>query len=137
MRWGVRNSASEASTVARSRASAKSAGSTHERRIADWLAWRLKDDRIDRRVKTGAADKGDIGGVRTPWGSRIVIEAKDYGGRILAAQWVAEAQTEAVNDGADIGVVIAKRKGVTDPAKQWVLMDVETFARLIEGGSDA
>ena len=135
MRWGVRNSTSGGSTVPRSRASAKAAGASFERSLADFFAWRLKDDRIDRRVKTGARDKGDIGGVRTPWGSRIVIEAKDYGGRILAAQWVAEAQTEAVNDGADIGVVIAKRKGVTDPAKQWVLMDAETFARLIEGAS--
>ena len=43
----------------RSRASAKSAGARFERHIADYLAAHV-DDRIDRRVKTGAD---------TPWSS--------------------------------------------------------------------
>jgi hypothetical protein len=123
--------------VTRSRASAKAAGASFERALADWFAWRLKDDRIDRRVKRGANDRGDIGGLRTVTGARIVAELKDYGGRILASTWLAEAAVEAGNDDAPIGVVIAKRKGTTDPARQFVLMDVETFARLIEGGLDA
>ena len=120
--------------MSRSRASARQAGSQFERALADWFAWRLKDDRIDRRVKRGANDRGDIGGLRTVTGARIVVEAKDYGGRILASQWLAEAAIEAGNDDAPVGVVIAKRKGTTDPARQYVLMDAETFARLIEGG---
>jgi hypothetical protein len=66
----------------RSRASAKAAGSRFERVIADHLA-AVIDDRIDRRVKTGAADKGDIGGLRVH-GQRVVLELKDYGGQIKA-----------------------------------------------------
>ena len=117
--------------MARSRASAKSAGSSHERNIADYLAAHV-DDRIDRRVKTGARDRGDIGGLRV-LGNRIVLELKDYGGRILASEWIHEAELEAGNDDAAAGIVIAKRRGVTAPGKQWVLMDVDTLIALITG----
>ena len=67
--------------MTRTRASAKQAGATFERSLADWLAAKV-DDRIDRRVKTGAKDRGDIGGLRH-MGGRIVIEAKNYGGRLM------------------------------------------------------
>lgn len=116
--------------MTRSRATAKAAGASFERSIADHLAATL-DDRIDRRVKTGAADKGDIGGVRTLDGRRVVVEAKNYGGRILAAEWIREANQEALNDGADIGLVVAKRRGTTNPGDQYVLMDLHTLIRLL------
>src|SRR5690349_8631746 len=96
-------------TMARTRASAKKAGSTFERSLADWLA-RHVDDRIDRRVKNGAKDRGDIGGLRH-MGGRVVIEAKDYGGRLLPGPWLNEAETERGNDDALCGLVIAKRRG--------------------------
>lgn len=115
--------------MARSRATAKSAGSTFERLIADFLA-KVIDDRIDRRVKTGAADKGDIAGVRFH-GHRIVIETKDYAGRLVPAEWVKEAKIEAQNDKALVGIVIAKRRGTTNPAEQWVLMTVEELVALL------
>ncbi len=116
--------------MARSRTSAKKAGAAFERQIADHLAQEL-DDRIDRRVKTGAHDRGDIGGVRTPDGRKIVIETKNYGGRLHPAEWVKEAHTERDNDGAAVGIVIAKRKGTTNPAKQWCLMEVEDLVELL------
>ena len=117
--------------MTRTRASAKSAGATHERAIADYLALHV-DDRIDRRVKTGAKDCGDIGGVRV-LGNRIVLELKDYGGRILAAEWIHEAEVEAGNDDAAAAIVIAKRRGTTVPGAQWVLMDVDSLITLITG----
>lgn len=120
----------------RNRASAKQAGAKFERHMADWLRDRLRSDHIDRRVKSGRNDKGDIAGVRTALGARVVIEAKDYGGSLLPSTWLAEAAIEASNDDAPIGVVIAKRKGTSDPARQFVLMDTETFCRLLEGGPD-
>jgi hypothetical protein len=82
--------------MTRSRASAKAAGARFERVIADHLA-EVVDDRIDRRVKTGAADKGDIGGLRVH-GQRVVLELKDYGGQLKAGSWLGEAETERVND---------------------------------------
>lgn len=117
--------------MTRTRASAKAAGSKFERDIADHLA-KLVDDRIDRRVKTGAKDRGDIGGVRH-MGMRIVIETKNYGGRLLPAEWIKEAHIEAGNDDAGAGIVVAKRRGTTDPGAQWVLMTVDDLVALLTG----
>lgn len=119
----------------RNRASAKKAGSSFERAQADWLAARLGDDRIDRRVKGGVKDRGDIGGVRTIRGGRVVIECKNTATLALPA-WLREAEIERGNDDARIGVVMHKKRGTTDPAEQYVTMTAETFARLIEGGID-
>lgn len=118
--------------MSRSRASAKAAGSRFERVIADCLAEHV-DDRIDRRVKTGAADKGDIGGVRTEFGQRVVLELKDHGGAVKVGPWLDEAETERINDDAAVGVVVAKRRGVTDPLRQVVLMEVSDFIALLTG----
>jgi hypothetical protein len=40
---------------------------------------------------------------------------------------------ERVNDGALAGVVVAKRRGVTDPDEQIVLMTVRDLVALITG----
>lgn len=112
----------------RNRQSAKKAGSSFERAQADWLADRLDDDRIDRRVKHGTKDRGDIGGVRTIRGGRVVIECKNTATLSLPA-WLREAEVERGND-------MHKKRGTTDPAEQYVTMTAETFAVLIEGGVD-
>lgn len=117
--------------MGRTRASAKQAGARFERQVADYLAGAL-DDRIDRRVKTGALDKGDIGGVRDSHGNRIVIECKDVA-RLSLPEWTREAQQEAVNDQALAGAVVHKRRGVADPAKQWVAMTLEDLVALLKG----
>lgn len=117
--------------MGRSRATAKQAGATFERQVADHLRDNL-DDRIDRKVKTGAADKGDIAAVRDRDGNRIVVETKNYGGRLLPAEWIREAQTERDNDDAVIGVVVAKRKGTTAPGQQWCLMTVDDLIHLLK-----
>lgn len=117
--------------MSRSRASAKAAGSWLERAIADYLAAHV-DDRIDRRVKTGAKDKGDIGGLRH-MGQRVVVECKEYGGRLLAGEWLKEAEVERGNDDAGVGLVVAKRRGTTDPGDQFVLMTVRDLVALLTG----
>lgn len=120
--------------MTRTRASAKQAGATFERSLADWLAAKV-DDRIDRRVKTGAKDRGDIGGLRH-MGGRIVIEAKNYGGRLMPGPWIGEAEIERGNDDALAGIVIAKRRGTTDPGQQFVLMTVNDLTALLTGNRD-
>ncbi|MDH5134038.1 MULTISPECIES: hypothetical protein [unclassified Microbacterium] len=121
--------------MTRNRASARKAGSSFERAQADWLATRLNDDRIDRRVKTGTKDRGDIGGVRFA-GSRVVIECKNTSRDNLPA-WIREAEVERGNDDALIGVVMHKKRGTTNPAEQYVTMTAETFAILLEQGVTA
>ena len=119
--------------MARSRASAKAAGTRHETSIVTYLAEHLDDDRIERRSKNGARDRGDVAGVRHR-GQRVVIEAKNTARTDLAG-WIREAHREAGNDDAAIGVVVSKRHGVGDPAQQWVHMTLADFAWLI--GADA
>lgn len=121
--------------MGRSRRSAKQAGASFERLMADYFALALDDDRIDRRVKTGAKDRGDIAGVRLR-GERVVIECKDYGGRHRLPEWLKEADVERGNDDAAYGVVVWKRRGTADPAKQYVTMTAETFMAMVAGGRD-
>lgn len=116
--------------MARSRQSAKQAGARFERHIADYLRDNL-DNRIDRKVRTGAKDTGDIANVRDSHQRRIVIETKDYGGRLMPSQWIREAQQEATNDNAHAGIIIAKRRGTTNPGAQYVLTDLDTLIALL------
>lgn len=115
--------------MSRSRASAKQAGSSFERLVADWF----KGNGFpfaDRRVKRGKLDAGDIGGVH--FGPhQLVLEAKDYGGKLELPAWIREAKSEAINAGALIGVVVAKRRGTKKPEDQYVILTLEDFTKLI------
>ena len=118
--------------MTRNRQSAKAAGTRFETAIATYLATELDDDRIERRRLSGRRDRGDIAGLRHH-GQRLVLEVKDYGGQIKAGPWVEEAHTEAGNDGALCGVVIAKRRGTTNPGAAYVLMTVNDLIALLTG----
>lgn len=119
--------------MARNRSSARKAGADFERRIADYLAETV-DDRIDRRVKTGTKDKGDIGGLRH-MGQRVVIECKDRA-TVTVPGWLREAEAERINDGALAGIVIYKRRGVGAPGQQIVAMTVDELVALLNGNRD-
>lgn len=101
--------------------------------VAEFLAFRLADDRIERRTKNGTKDRGDITGVKTLRGGRVVIECKDTARDNLPA-WIREAEVERGNDDALIGVVAHKKRGTGNPADQYVTMTLETFAVLLLGG---
>ena len=115
--------------MSRSRASAKKAGSSHERLIADYLRdnW---DDRIDRRVRTGAFDCGDIANFRVN-GHRIVLEAKSET-KYDFNNAVNEAQLEAVNDGALIGFGVVKRWGKAQPEDQFIVSTLGDFVKFLK-----
>lgn len=119
----------------RNRQSAKKAGSSFEKLVADYLAAALNDDRIERRARTGAKDRGDIAGVRTIRGGRVVIECKSHS-RDNLPLWIREAEVERQNDDAAIGVVAHKRFGSAKGADQYVTMTLAAFALLLEGGPD-
>lgn len=116
--------------MGRTRQSAKQAGARFERLVADYLRDTV-DDRIDRRVKTGALDKGDIANLRTRNNNKIVVECKDYGGKLQPPQWIKEAQEEVKNDNALCGVVVAKRRGTAKPEDQWVILTLGDLVKLI------
>lgn len=114
----------------RTRSSAKKAGAGFERVVADYLAEHV-DDRIDRRVKNGARDLGDIGGIRVH-GQRVVAECKNTRAW-TPGEWLREAEKERVNDSALAGIVVAKRHGSADPGEQVVLMTMRDFVALVRG----
>ncbi|MFI0469276.1 hypothetical protein ACH347_34820 [Saccharopolyspora sp. 5N102] len=118
----------------RTRSSAKAAGARFERAIADYLAAHI-DDRIDRRPKNGAKDRGDIGGIRLSpalRGGRVVVECKDTT-RVQLAGWAAEAEIERGNDDAVAAVIIHKRQKVADPGQQWVTCTLADLVALLTG----
>jgi hypothetical protein len=49
------------------------------------------------------------------------------------AGWVAEAETERVNDGALAGVVVHKRRGKGHAGDQYVTMTLNDFVALLTG----
>ena len=119
--------------MARNRNSAKQAGTKFETLVTRYLRTTLDDDRIERRRLGGAGnDRGDISGLRH-MGQRIVVECKDYGGQLKPGPWVEEAHIEAGNDSALLGIVVAKRRGTTDPGSQFVLMTLNDLVALLTG----
>ncbi|WP_018296484.1 putative PDDEXK endonuclease [Corynebacterium lubricantis] len=113
----------------RSRSSAKKAGATFERQIADYLRDELNQP-IDRLVKTGAKDRGDIGPLRDSKNRLIAVECKNTS-KMALPQWVREAQAEADNYGAHLGIIIHKRHGSADPAQQWVTLTLQDLVKLL------
>lgn len=116
--------------MTRNRRSAKAAGTRFERSIADALAAHV-DDRIDRRVKNGNKDRGDIAGLRH-MGGRVVIECKDTA-RVELGVWVNEAEVERGNDDAIAGLVAHKRRGHGDPLDQYVTCTIRDLVALLTG----
>jgi len=117
--------------MTRNRKSAKTAGTSFETLVAGYLNEHI-DDRIERRRQTGSKDRGDIAGLRH-MGGRVVVEVKEYGGRLLPGPWLNEAEVERGNDDATAGIVVAKRRGTTRPGDQIVLMTLRDLVALLTG----
>jgi len=120
--------------MTRSRATARQAGSLFETWTAWYLSDALDDDRIERRARNGSKDRGDINGIRTPLGERVVIEVKNVA-RLSLSAWVKEAEIERGNDDAAVGVVVHKRpgRGKANMAEQYVTMTLADLAVLLGG----
>src|ERR1700758_2790814 len=97
----------------------KAKGTAFETLVATYLQnnW---DDRIERRTLSGALDKGDIANLRVN-GFRIAVECKDEATYNFAGA-LSEAQQEALNDQALIGVAVVKRHRKARPEDQFVVL---------------
>lgn len=80
----------------------------------------------ERRALHGALDRGDF---NMP-GAPITLEAKNHKTMSLGV-WVDEATAEAINAGVEPGVVVHKRRGTTDPRKQFVTMELGALLELL------
>lgn len=119
--------------MARNRKSAKKAGSWLETIVAGYLSEHV-DDRIERRTRGGAKDRGDIAGLRH-MGARVVVECKNYA-RAQLGTWAAEAEIERGNDDANAAIIVHKRHGKGQPADQWVTMTLGELVALLNGNRD-
>lgn len=117
--------------MTRTRSSAKAAGTRTESAVAAYLNCHV-DNRIERRRQTGAKDRGDISGLRTTHGQRIVVEVKDCA-RVDIGPWLNEAELERGNDDALAAVVVAKRHGKGAPADLLVMMTLADLTALLTG----
>ena len=120
--------------MGRTRRSAKDAGTRFETLVVGYLRSALGDDRIERRRLAGAHDRGDVAGVRLH-GRDVVVECKDCAQQRMP-EWLREAEVERGNADAAYGVVVSKRRGVGDPAEQYVTMTLRTFAAMLAGGPE-
>lgn len=140
--------ATEKRAQKRNRNSAKRAGAAFEIQQAEFLREALENPYISRQDKNGDKDLGDIAYVGHrhmgvgPHRVPITLELKNTSNMNLASA-NREAFAEAVNyydkNGGHIPlpIVMHKRHGVADPAKQWVTMDAATFVRLLRAAQGA
>lgn len=103
---------------------ARRKGTAWETMIVDYLRGHGRPH-VERRALNGANDRGDIAGIPS-----VVIEAKNAKAIDLAG-WVDEAQLEAANDAADVGVVWIKRRRHLSPGNGYVVMTGDDFIHLL------
>lgn len=108
-------------------------GTAFETAIAAYMSEWLGVE-VVRRARSGAKDRGDLHGLKTPGGRRIVAELKNHS-RLDLAGWVQEAETEARHDMADVAVVIHKRrgKGTKQLGESYVTMTLDNLLELLAG----
>lgn len=103
----------------------KQKGTAWETAIVRWFrdrGWNAK-----RIVLHGAKDEGDVEVEREDgW---VNLEAKNCKAFTPSA-WVDEAEAEALNSDRPV-VVVAKRKGTTDPGKAYVIMSLNQFVEFL------
>jgi hypothetical protein len=89
--------------------------------------FRVRHPEAVRLGKQGALDKGDIWVPGVPY----VVECKRERSMNLGV-WMGEAETEAVNAGRPIGVVVHKRRGKAAWQDQWVTVKLGDFLELVD-----
>lgn len=114
----------------------KAKGTAFESMVTEYLSRVLDAPEIERRTVGGTKDRGDIAGVFFR-GKRVVLECKNTV-RPELPQWLREAEVERVNDGAEYGFVVHKRRGcgAAQAGKTYVTCTLETLAAMIAGGRE-
>lgn len=99
-------------------------GTAAETAVVRWLAAH-GFPHAERRALHGTNDKGDITGC-----GPLVFEVKNHKAHDLAG-WMKELAAEVHNADADLGAVIAKRRGTTNPGDWYAILTLEDLAALL------
>ena len=82
---------------------------------------------VERRTLHGVNDKGDIAGTDP----RLVWECKNHK-TLNFSGWLHEAEVERINAGAEIGIVVAKRRSYGNPADQYAVLRLDELLKLLK-----
>jgi hypothetical protein len=102
-------------------------GDAFERALREYL--RECDAVVDRTRAGYARDAGDLHVGRDGTLPRAILQAKNVRAWRLP-EWLAEAEEQRREAGAVHGAVVVKRRGMADPAQQYVVMTMADWALL-------
>lgn len=102
-------------------------GTAAETAVVNYLRDEYGFRRVERRALHGTNDKGDIAGIEN-----VVIEVKNCKA-ITLADWMKELTVEKKNADAEIGAVIAKKRGTTNAGEWYAILSVDDFLNLLRG----
>lgn len=101
-------------------------GANAERKVVNYL--RSRNYKARRYLAGDGKQPGDIDGI-----PHVCIEVKDQAIYNFPA-WLRQVHEEA--DDNDLPIVVAKPKGVTDPADWWVVMTLQDFITRMEDNNE-
>lgn len=99
-------------------------GAGAERDVVNWLTAN-GFPHAERRLSGAPDDRGDITGI-----PGLVLEVKNHA-RLELAAWTDQLTDELDNANTDIGALIVKRRGRTNPADWYAVMPAHILARLL------
>jgi hypothetical protein len=105
---------------------AKAKGTAAETAVVKWLRHTLNNPTIERRALQGNRDTGDIAGL-----PGIVIEVKNHARHDLPG-WQSELQTEVDNASAQLGLLVIKKRGTTNPGDWYWLIDPRHIPNILK-----
>ena len=112
----------------------KAKGDRAERAVVNWL----RDRGLLHAFKTRAGFDDDRGDIVIPdpasdgeYAGAVVLQVKDVGNP-LWSKWHAQVADQTTNARAALGVIVHKRRGVSDPGQWNVVMTGEQFLGILE-----
>lgn len=112
----------------------KQKGSSFETLITTYLKERWSDN-IERLPLSGVKDRGDIANFRVGNGRYLVTWELKNRTQVALSQWIREAQEEAKNYGAVMGLTCHKRKGKGFAGDQYITMTVDDLLTLLHAAA--
>lgn len=107
----------------------KEKGSAYERSIVKYL--RDCGFTVDRTRAGWSDDRGDIHGVSDANGKPFTFECKNHRRDNLPG-WIVELEREIANAGGNLGVVVHKKHGTTNPEEQYATLPLGMLVQLIK-----
>lgn len=105
--------------------SEKRKGNAAERAVVDYL----RRHGYPQARRTQAGTRGDIGDIDGVPG--VAIEVKNHA-RLDLAGWIAQMLAEMDEKGVENGVVIAKKRGTSDPGEWYAITPLRLWATMLD-----